>query len=482
MISWRIAATEKLRREEQAKRLSSLNAALLEKLRRALSAKQLALRNDPSQHVCVVCTRQSGKTSDILLDVIERIAAKPAAIVYVVMPTRDRVRDTLWDRWKDLSAAWGATDDHHHETRLETRLPGGGVVRFVGAPDRKRCDRVRGQVLDAVLIDEAANFPDDVLEYLVKECASAALGIKKGALRIYSTPGMEPAGFLYRLYTDPKLGYSRHFLELRDNPAWTDPDAYLEQVRATYAYDADDPTYQREWCGKWIADARARVYRLEEENLIGGPGKWDYTVMAVDLGATDESAICVLGWAAGSRVLKVLHEEAEGELDITAVAERVRALQEFYQPMVTMVDGAAKQSVLELQNRHGIPLEATPKSPGYKSKAIAQVNADFKRGLIQIPRACELVGQMRALQWDPKAIGMREKPGQPNDRCDAFLYAYLKAYHYVEHEPENKIIPGSPEFWAIEAQKVRDAHEQAHKPKDIFDPWATVDNGKDPWS
>lgn len=480
MNNKRRATEELVRRRAISKSATSVRDVVIGNLRAVLSPKQLALRNDKGQHVCTVCTRQSGKTSDILLDILERIAGKPAAIVYVVLPTRDRARDTLWDRWKDQVAALGATDDNHHETRLETRLPGGGVVRFVGCPDKKRADRIRGQVLDALLIDEAANFPDDVLEYLVKEAAEAALGIKEGALRIYATPGMEPAGFLYQLYTNQRFGYSRHFLTLFDNPAWRDPAAYLAKIRQTYAYAEDDPTYQREWMGHWVADSRARVYKLEEQNLVDDVGAWDYTVMAVDLGATDESAICVLGWQAGSRVLKVIHEEAEGELDITSVAERVKALQAQYGPMVTMVDGAAKQSVLELQNRHGIPLEATPKSPGYKGKAIAQVNADFRRGMVQVPRETPLVAQMRALQWDPKAVGIREKQGVPNDRCDAFLYAYLRAYHYVEHEPAEKIVEGSPQFWQLEAQRVRDEHEKAHQPKDIHDPWASNDDDS-PW-
>lgn len=417
MNAARAAKEEKARRILEAQKAHALRQGAVNKRLATLSPAQLRLRLDKSPMVVTVSGRQAGKTEDIVSTAMDLVGDNPSSIVYGVLPTRERARDTIWDRWKQSVVPLGCTDDHHNETRLETRIPGGGIFRLIGAPDLKRADRVRGQVLNGLLIDEASNFPDNVLKHLVQDSGDAALAIKKGVMRIYATPGSVPEGFLHRLYTDKSMDISRHFITIFDNPAMVDPAEYLAKLRTRYGYTEDDPTYQREWLGRWIADHRARVYRISDENLIDDPGKWDYTVMALDLGATDESAICVLGWQAGSRVLKVLHEEAAGELDITSVAERVKALQEQYQPMVTMVDGAAKQSVLELQNRHGIPLEATPKAPNYKGKAIAQVNADLKRGLVQIPRTSELVSQMRALQWDPKAVGMREKPGQPNDRC-----------------------------------------------------------------
>ncbi len=319
-----------------------------------------------------------------------------------------------------------------------------------------------------------------MLRYLIENCAQAALGIKNGTLYVCSTPGMEPAGYLYRLYTDKQLEFSRHFLSLLDNPAWTNPAAYLAKVRRQFGYAEDDPTYQREWLGKWVADLSRRVYKLSDDNTIDAAPACDFHVMAVDLGATDESAICVLGWQEGQRTLYCVHEEAEGELDITSVAERVKVLQEKYKPLVTMVDGAAKQSVLELQNRHGIPLEATPKAPGYKPKAIAQLNADFKRKAVLVPRSFEVIGQMRALQWHAKRVGIAENPGQPNDRCDAFLYAYLRAYHYVEQIKDDAPEYGTDAWFELERQGIREAHEKRSKAKDPHDVW---DEGGDldPW-
>lgn len=467
--------------EERARRASrnvvvAEHATQVAALCAALSPRQRALHDDPAVQICVVCTRQSGKTSEALLKTAEKMIAVSGSISYIIMPTRDRCRDTFWDRWKDLCTVFGFTDDNHHETLLETRAPNGSVVRLVGVPDRKRADRVRGQTLDLIIIDEAANFSDDVLQYLVEHCCSAALGIRNGQLYVCSTPGMDPSGYLYRLYTDPALEFSRHFLDLSDNPAWKDPAAYLAKVRRQFGYDENDPTYQREWLGRWVADLALRVYRIDAANLIDAPGAVDYAVMAVDLGATDQSAICVLGWKANTRELHCLHEEAESDLDITSVAERVKALQAIYRPLVTMVDGAAKQSVLELQNRHGIPLEPTPKAPGYKPKAIAQLNADFRRGLVKVPRTFEVVGQMKALQWAAKAVGVRENQGQPNDRCDAFLYAYLRASHYLEQIQEPEPEAGSAAYWKREQARVRAEHESANAPKDHMDPFASDDS------
>lgn len=450
----------------------------------ALSPKQRSLHADESTAICVVCTRQSGKTSEALLRLLETMFGRPGSIAYVCLPTRDRAKDAFWDRWKEITAKFGLTEDNHHETLLESRAPNGSVVRFVGVPDKKRADRVRSQTLDLLVIDEAANFADDVLQYLIEDCAQAALGIKNGTLYVCSTPGMEPAGYLYRLYTDKQLEFSRHFLSLTDNPAWKDPAAYLAKVKRQFGYTDDDPTFQREWLGKWIADLRRRVYRITADNELDAAPPCDHHVMAVDLGATDESAICVLGWRANHRTLYCVHEEAGDEMDITDVAERVKELQTKYAPVATMVDGAAKQSVLELQNRHSVPLEATPKAPGYKPKAIAQLNADFKRKLVMVPRGMAVIGQMRALQWAAKAIGVRENQGQPNDRCDAFLYAYLRAFHYVEQLPVEQPTPDTDAFYAQQRAKIRaELEQQAERARQVnkLDPWAVPNPKLDPF-
>jgi len=471
----RLQAERKIARRVSGSKHSKLLAAR----RRELSPRQRALHDDRGAQICVISTRQSGKTSEAILKIAEMMFGTPGSITYFIMPTRDRARDTFWDRWKEATKEFGLSDANHHETLLETRTPDGSILRLIGVPDKKRADRIRGQTLNLIVIDEAANFADDVLKYLVEDCCSAALGIRGGQLYLCSTPGPQPEGYLYRAYTDPKMEFSRHFLELRDNPAWKDPDDYLAKVLRRFGYSKDDPIYQREWLGKWVADLSARVYRIEDHNLIDAPSAYTYTVMAVDLGATDESAFSVLGWRAGSKKLQVLVDEAEDDLDLTSVAERIKQLQADYRPLVTMVDGAAKQSVLEIQNRHGIPLEATPKAPGYKPKAIAQMNADFRRGLLEVPRHFEVVGQMRALQWAQKARGVRENQGQPNDRCDALLYAYLRASAYTEHEPEELPAEGSKSFYDAQQAAIREAHVRASQPKDMLDPWGN--SGRDPW-
>lgn len=460
-----------LKREREQQRQRSEAQALLSRRASILSPKQRAFYDDTAVQIVAICTRQSGKSTTGLEKFAAKLFGGHDRIGYACMPTRDIVRDTLWDRWKSLCGAFGLTDDDHNETRLETRLHNGSIARFIGVKDKKRADRIRGQTADIVLIDEAATFADDLLRYLVEDCCDAALRLRKGPKILTSTPGMQPEGYLYDVYTKAKYEFSRHFFELKDNPAWADPEAELRDVMRRFGFTAEEPKFIREWLGRWVADTRSRVYRLEDRNLIDEAAPYDMTVMALDLGATDESAICVIGWKHGSRKLQVLHEEADSDLDLTSIAERVKELQAQYRPLVTMVDGAAKQSVLEIQNRHGIALEATPKAPNYKPKAIQQVNADLRRGLVEIPRHFELVGQMRALQWKEKAIGVRENPGQPNDRCDAFLYAWLRALHYVEHEPEAPIKVGSPEWWKQEQQRVRDEHVQAHQPRDDHDPF-----------
>ncbi len=482
------AALELLRRQRLAQEAQAKHGSALVALRAQLSPRQLAFVEDAAAQVIAICTRQAGKTTGVLIKLFECLS-RPGTIAYVLMPTLRIARDTMWQRLKDeAKARFGATDDHFHETLLEYRPPDtGSVLRLVGVPDRKRADRLRGQTLDLIAIDEAASFDPVLLQYIVQDVAQAALGIRGGQLILTSTPGLFAEGWLYEAYTDTRLDFSRHFFSGADNPAWKDWQKHLAKVRNQNGFTEDTPKYQREWLGKWVSDYATSVYRLGPASLTDAPiTRADYAVMAIDFGATDASAICVVGWKRGSKVLHVLHEEAHYETDLTTLAQRLQALQEEHKPLEIMADGAAKQSILEITNRHGIPLERTPKAAGYKQLAIAQVNADLDRGLIRIARGSPLAGQMHALQWGKKNNRLIENQSQPNDRCDAFLYAYLRAQHYLEAEPDPPPEFGSEAYWrAQEAEMRAQAEEEAERAMRRADeaaPWDAYPDPGDPWA
>lgn len=479
-----IAAARREHRRRLALRIAQerLTANLAEELKLGLSPKQLAFFLDTSDLVVAITARQAGKTEGCVRRLLACLTSKPDAAAYYIAPTRSIAKDTIWARLKAECARRGIDENtaRINETELSITLPSGAFVRLIGAPDKKRADRIRGQTLDLIVIDEAASFDDELLAYLVEDCAAAALGIRKGQIVVISTPGMMPSGFLYDLHQKTGIEASRHSWDTSDNPAYGDnPAAYLAKVRKKFGYDETTPKYVREWLGLWVTDLSSQVYQIHGHNLIDDPGSFDCTVMGVDFGWSDQSTICVLGWSAGSKTLTVQHSFGESEMTITDFAEQIRMARDKYKPLVIVADGAARQSLEEIQQHHGVYMEPVNKAPGYKVPLIMQVNADLKRDLIKVPRDAPLVAQARVLQWAKNKRGVKEDQRQPNDHLDAFIYAYSKATAYLETASEPEPEHGTDEYWRKDAEKrkqelidgAEDERPAYERSRDDEDPW-----------
>lgn len=483
MITPEAAAEELARRRALQLAHDQRAAGVAAELRAGLSLKQRAFLEDTSELVVAITARQSGKTEVSCRKLVECLLSKPDAMAYYAAPTRTIAKDTIWARLKRLCAFYGINEHtaRINETELSITLPSGAFIRLIGVPDKKRADRIRGQTFDLLVIDEAASFDGGVLSYLIEDSADAALDIRAGQTVVISTPGMVPSGFLYDLHQSPAITAGRHAWDTFSNPAYKDPAANLARVRAKFGYTETTPKYLRERLGQWVTDLTSQVYQINAENLIDEPGPWDCTVMGIDFGWRDQSTICVLGWTSGSKELTVQYSWGESEMTLTDFAAQIKRARDKYKPIAIVADGAARQSLEEIQAHHGIYMEPVQKAPGYKVPLIAQVNSDLRRGLIKIPRSAPLVAQARVLQWAPNGRGVKEDQRQPNDLLDAFLYGYSKATAYLESAPAPVPVYGSDEFWKRESEARKDrliAEAQDERPayerRDDGDPWGTL--------
>jgi hypothetical protein len=463
---------EKLQREIAARLAAAKRAKdLREKTLTILSPKQRAFVEDKARRRVAVTSRQSGKTTGCLT-ILTNAAQVPNTEHLYIAPTREAARDPFWERLKKHCED-NKLNALPNETRLEMRFPDrNSIISLRGVPDIKRANRLLGPTRDTVVIDESASYPDAVLMTLVTKVIEPSLMVKKGSLILVGTPGLQPKGFFYE--TTKSSGYSHHVWGMSDNPVYGDGVAEIHAgILESNRWTRESPTFRREYLGEWCADTEAGVYRVSDANLYDTlpEGDWRY-VLGVDFGYRDEAAFIVVGWREHDPTLYVVHEDSEQELLVDGYVSRLRQLIKDYNPIAVVADAGAlgKTLVETLIINHGLPVEAADKRD--KPVAIRQVNADLSKGVIRIKRD-GLYDQMSTLRWHPDKIGLLEQPGMPNDRCDAFLYAYRRAMHYTQKPLPPKISHGSAEYFTQIEREIRDQYErEATHNQFEQDPWA----------
>lgn len=406
-----------------------------------------------------ITSRQSGKTECDAIDLIDTALDYPGSVSAYFAPTRYAARSIIWERLKAFNVKYELGFDFN-EVRLEATAPNLSIIRLNGVPDKARADRQRGPTLKRAIIDEAGSFPDALLEYLVQDILEPALLVQKGWLSLTSTPGLRPAGYLYRAANDPKAVWSRHAWNLQDNPAVEDIDEYLAQKLADNGWHAQTPVYLREYLGIWAADVDSQVYRVTADNYVDAMPEVDHTIIGVDFGYLDETAFVVIGWRQHDPVLYVLHVESHGEMIVSDMADRLRELRDVYQPITMVADtgGLGKSIVAELAGRHNLLLEAAEKRD--KPAAIRAINSDFRRQLIAVLPDSPIVPQWQNLRWHPDYIGVKEQDGLPNDLCDAFAYAFRKARHFTATPKVIRPQTGTREELNLRAREMLDARRE----------------------
>lgn len=456
-----------MRRQKSKERIVALREASL----RPLSPQQRAFVEDTARRQTSITSRQSGKTTCLEKKLTLGAQSIEQADLLYVATTRDAARDPFWERLKNYVEA-NKIPAKPNETMMEMRFDNQrSKISLRGVPDIKRANRLRGPTRHGVVVDEAQNYTDAVLKTLVVDVLEPSLMVHNGWLALGGTPGLQPKGFFYD--ASRSQGYSHHQWGLDANPVYDGRvDKIVNDILALNGWTRESPTFRREYLGEWCADTEAGVYRVSEKNIYAElpAGEWRY-VLGVDFGYRDEAAFVVVGWREHDSTLYVVHEDSDQELLVDDYVARIRELIKRFAPVAIVADAGAlgKTLVETLVHNHGLAIEAADKRD--KPVAIRQVNADLFKGAILLP-ASGLYEQMTTLRWHPDKIGLIEQPGMANDRCDAFLYAYRKAFHYLQKPPPPRIAHGSAEYFA----KIEKEIWQEREKESFGDPF-----GLDPW-
>jgi len=430
----------------------------LERLQSFAFPKQRAFIEDPRPLKLAQCTRRAAKSYGDGIWLLDGALRWPGSQGLWISLTREEGRRIAWEPIllalvERLGLPVGDSEGQVQflEGPLTIRFPNRSRIYLVGADaNEKEKRKIKGQKFRRVVVDEAQDIINGLRD-LVHDVVAPAVAEYRGQIALTGTPGEVAAGYFYELCmgeAEDSAAWSKHFWSWEDNP-------YVKDEIAAYITDRceqvpgfrETSVYKRNYKGLWIPDAKHLVYKGFDaaRNIVGSlpnlPKSGWHRVLGIDLGFNDLSTFVDLAWHDHCKVCYVTRAKGDSEMDVTAVAEQIQSMDDEvpdgYEAL--MVDGANKQAVKELQNRHNLPLECADKAG--KADFIDIVNSAFERKeLMLLKDGTEaLQAELTTLTWDKRKyekLRREENSLQANHHTDGMLYAYRKAYSYLSEAPE----------------------------------------------
>lgn len=354
----------------------------------------------------------------------------------------------------------------------------GGTIELFGA-DHPRFQRLlRGEQFDDVVVDEGQDFKYSNLAVLVKRVLWPTLADRNGRLFIGGTPGdmhttplPEDNDQLHFFYETAWLEQHADWVavhgEYLENPSTA---AQLEEQINGYKRAnpniEQEPWFQREYRGQWVADSRALVIQLREHNKLF---KWkpepdDRYTLGVDIGWEDKgghktivraSAYVLSTWNPRRYPWTIYLKVRTA--DRMLLHDHRRMLDEFigdYPDLRIVMDpgGSAKAVVEELRDTYCYPIEDAKKSE--KMFYVERLNSEASLGYVKVfdldnavvdpddgylycdePERSPVWQQWSELAWVYDKLGAREE-GQPRHVHDASLYSRRAGAPWLHEGPQ----------------------------------------------
>lgn len=503
----RVALEELERRETRRAGVEALCQRILSEL----FSNQLAFVNDPSREKAALCTRRAGKTSMWVRYCTALCLRSERALIRIWGITRLRAKQLLWDEFLLLFARHGLKVDQDYtsnSTELTIKFSNGSEIRLLGADKDKEVEKKRGDKTDMEVVLEAQLF-GGLLRKLVEEVAGPCLFDKQGVFCLEGTPGAICHGYWWDVtgsndaaktwvseghWHEDKAndertligqGWSCHRWSVLDNPHLPHAREELARLKARRRWRDDSPTYLREWRALWVNDLTAMFYRFDPlRNTFDladvtpwGPG-WEHT-LGWDLGSRDDMALVVWAYHPDrAELYEAFSWKKPGALS-QEVVDTIRRLETSgvdgtpFNIIAKVADtgGGGRMYVEEVTARHGIHFEAAKKTEKYDH--VRLFNDDSAGGFLKWQPGSPYQEEISALPRDVDYAEdhpdkpPREHQGSPNHCCDAGLYAWRRAWHYLHEDKPAKPVPGSTAWGAAEAARMeRAVIEQVEKQRE----------------
>lgn len=437
-----------------------------------LFPRQLDFVNDPAKRKSAVCSRRSGKSEACVGDLVSTCDSEPNVNCAYITLTRVSAKKIIWRIIKRVLKDYAIAVTKIDEAELSIEFKNGSMLYISGAKDASEIEKFRGMSLRKVYIDEGQSFRPYIKE-LIDDIIDPATWDVDGTICLIGTPGPVPVGFFYD--TTHSDGWSNHKWTLFDNPfiklkSKKDPQEILEQTLKQRGVDKSDPSIQREFFGTWTADTNSLVFRFDKmrNTTLSIPNDLMY-IFGIDLGYNDSDAIAVLGYSMATNKVYLVEEFVKNKLGITDLVNEIERLRSKYDPVKMVMDAGAlgKKIQEEIRTRHAIPVEAADKNR--KLEFIELLNDDLRTAKFQAIPKSRFEEDCLLVQWNwddpakPKISDMYH-----SDICDAVLYAWREAKHYIKQDTKPALINGTAEWMEAQEALEMEAFERAERGHEEF--------------
>lgn len=458
------ALLEEVQRREAVRQQTD---ALCRAIYRELFDRQQHFHDDKGRRKAVLGSRRAGKTEMWARILTMNGMQHPRSLQRVWSHARLRAKELLWDQFRYLHGRHGIAVQTN-ETELSVRFPNDAVIRLVGADKDKEVQKKRGDKTLYEVLLEVQSWDQMLLKKTVEDVVSPSLFDLDGTVCLEGTPGPIPVGYWFEVSGGEDAArtwnsvhrpeWRVHRWTMLDNPFLADARRKLEEEKKSRRWTDDNPTYVREYLGRWVRDDGSLYYPFDELRNTYDPerikpyGKGWTHALGWDLGSRDDMAVVIWGWHEHDpNVYEVFSWKKPGALadEVMSVIDRVETgLGLNLIEQVADTGGGGKMYVEEVMSRYTRRFTAAKKTQ--KAEHARLFGDDLRTGHIKLvrggPYAMEIAALLRDPDWDPN--NLLEYPGPPEEdpRCanhlsDAGLYAWRAARHYFarpEPPPEPK--------------------------------------------
>ena len=419
--------------------------------------KQNELITDTSRFQAWNCTRRGAKSTSFAKRALTKLLATPGSKGLYLALTLDSAKEILWDVvCKEL-------DDRMipyrgYENQGIFLFKNKSQLRFFGVDGSyKEMKKILGQKQKIVGIDEAGSMTIDMPQ-LCYQMIQPALSDLQGDLIILGTCENIPNTFLERIITGKDefhAMWKKHIWTTAVNPYMAEIyAAEMARILAVNPKAKDASWFKTHYLNQWCADDDLliikndktinEVERLPDVELTYGLG--------VDLGFNDATSFTVAAFSRHDPYLYIAKSFKLSGMDLTDVSNQIKKLNAQYNFFKVKIDGANKQGVQEMQNRHdiGVTLESADKTD--KATFLRLMSDDYKQGKVKhVAGECDpLDDEQSALMW---IKGSSEEDPRCQNHCnDGALYIWRECRTYL-FQPES-----TP--WTTTDQKMEDQFKQ----------------------
>jgi hypothetical protein len=452
----------------------------LEELRASCFDKQLSFIDDPSHLKAAQCTRRSGKSyGGAGIYLCSESIKHPRSTCLYIATTREQARRIML---KDVLSAINREHSLGMKVNLTTltvSFPNESLIYLMGLDSKpEEMEKALGQKYRLVIIDEGGSWRQDQ-KTMIHSVLQPACADYNGTIALLGSPVNNTKTYFYDITGRPQddpgspKGWSVHRWSWKDNPhVRKQMQRQIDEMLAANPLIVETPGFRQMYLNEWVTDPGFLCYRYDWQRnacpALPSENKYHYA-LGLDLGFNDDTAIAISAYSEYDPTMYFVEVFKQKKMDISAVAEVLERFRQKYNPFKWVVDGAAKQAVMELKNRFGFPLEPSDKAG--KFEVIQIMNNDLIAGRIKLvmPHCESLESEWANLVWDEKSFRDPKARTVENSACanhlaDAALYSWRMCYHFASRENVPKPKPGTDEameaWWDGEARKAQRTQKQ----------------------